>query len=188
MMRFLLRDSRRQRGQRSLLRRLAKDTRGLAATEFALIGGMLIIALFNAVDLGRYAFAHMEVQNGAQMAAQNIWKNCAPPNLPASTSCTSWSNYATTGAQSTSLGTSVTVVAGYPAEAYWCVNGSGTLVNAAAIGAKPSDCSAQGNASAQPGDYVQVQTTYTFTPMFSALSVVGTLPATITGSTLMRLA
>ncbi len=170
-----------------LLRRFARDSRGLAATEFALIGGVIVIGLFNAVDLGRYFYCRMEVQDASQMAAQNIWKNCAPPNLPASTSCASWSSYATTGAQSTSLGTSVTLATGYPAENWWCVNGSGALVNAAAIGAKPSDCSAYNNASGQPIDYVQVKTTYTYTPMFPALNVAGTLPTPVTSTTLMRL-
>jgi uncharacterized membrane protein len=172
---------------RRLLRRLGRDTGGLAAVEFALIGSTLIIGLFNAVDLGRYFYARMEVQNAAQMAAQAVWKNCAPPHLPASTSCTNWTTYATTGAQSTSLGASVTVATGYPAEGYWCVNGTGSIVYAAAIGAKPANCSAQGNAAGLPGDYVQIQTSYTYAPLFPALNVTGTLPTPITATTLMRL-
>ena len=175
-----------QRGAR-LIGRLARDQKGLAAIEFALIGSTLIYGLFNAVDLGRYFYDQMEVQNAAQMGAQAIWKNCAPPNLPASTTCTNWSTYATTAVHSTSLGASVSVASGYPAENWWCVNSTGALVNVAAIGAKPADCSSVGNAGVAPVDYVQVRATYTYTQMFPVLSVAGTLPTPITSTTLMRL-
>jgi Flp pilus assembly protein TadG len=167
--------------------RLASDTRGLAAIEFALIGSFLIYGLFNSIDLGRYLYAKMEVQNAAQMGAQAVWKACVAPNLPATTICSGEDAALTAGVQSTSLGSSVTVVNGYPTESWDCVNASGALVNVAAIASKPSDCSSVGESTYLPGDYYVVETTYTYAPLFPTLSVVGTLPTPITAINYMRL-
>jgi Flp pilus assembly protein TadG len=166
---------------------LAADTRGAAAVEFALIAGMLIIGLFNTIDLARYLYTSMEVSNATQMAAQSVWQTCDVAHLPASTKCSGWSTAATTAAQSTSLGTAVTLATGSPSEGYYCVNGSGALVRVSDVNSAPSDCSGVGNATAKPADYVAVSTSYTYTPLFPALNVSGTLPTPITDSTLMRM-
>jgi Flp pilus assembly protein TadG len=167
---------------------LARDTRGAAAVEFAMIGGLLITGLFNAVDIGRYLYQRMEVQNAAQMGVQAVWKACDTAHLPATTNCSSMSDALTAGVQSTSLGNAVSQASGSPAEAWYCVNDTGSLVFVAdASSAKPADCSAANNPTATPGDYLKVQTTYTFSPLFSALSVTGALPTPLTGSSLMRL-
>jgi Flp pilus assembly protein TadG len=169
-------------------RGLAGDKRGLAAIEFALIGGTLIFGLFNMIDFGRYLYAKMEVQNAAQMGVQLVWNTCNTPNLPATTACANESVALTTGVQSTSLGTAVTVVSGYPTEGWYCVNGSGALVSVAAITtAKPADCTAAGVAANQPADYFVVQTTYTYAPLFTAFSVANVLPTPITSTNYMRM-
>jgi Flp pilus assembly protein TadG len=169
-------------------RDLARDKRGLAAIEFALIGGTLIFGLFNMIDFGRYLYAKMEVQNAAQMGVQLVWNTCNTPNLPATTACSNESTALTTGVQSTSLGTAVTVVSGYPTEGWYCVNGSGALVSVAAITtSKPADCTAAGVSTNQPADYFVVQTTYTYAPLFTAFSVANVLPTPITSTNYMRM-
>jgi Flp pilus assembly protein TadG len=173
-------------GRRTRL--LARDVRGAAAVELALIGGLLIFGLFNAIDLGRYFYLRMEVENAAQMGAQAVWKACDTTHLPASTNCAGMSNALSAGVQSTSLAGSVSEASGSPAEGWYCVDNTGALVFVvAASSAKPADCSAASNATATPGDYLKVQTTYAFSPLFPAFNIAAALPTPITGSSLMRL-
>ena len=174
--------------RRPLLRRLGRDTRGLAAIEFALIGGTLIYGLFNTIDLGRYLYAQMEVQNAAQMGAQSVFNTCGAGNVPVTTNCTGEDTALTAGVQSTSLGGSITTAAGFPSEAWYCPNNTGGLTNVGAISsAKPADCTAAHEATYTPGDYYVIETTYTYAPLFPVLSVVGTLPTPITATTYMRM-
>lgn len=50
--------------------KLAKDTRGVAAIEFALIASILSMVLICMVDLGLGIIRNMQVQNAAQAGAQ----------------------------------------------------------------------------------------------------------------------
>jgi hypothetical protein len=94
---------------------------------------------------------------------------------------------AATAAHSTSLGNSVTIQSGYPVDAYYCPNSSGALQWVSDYTSPPNNCSAVGNAGIAPGEYVNVQTTYTYTPIISGMSVVALLPATITSNSWARL-
>jgi Flp pilus assembly pilin Flp len=51
------------------LRRLRLDTRGLAAVEFALVLPVLVALLFGTVEVGRYIYLHLKVQNAASNVA-----------------------------------------------------------------------------------------------------------------------
>jgi len=94
----------------------------------------------------------------------------------------------TNSVQSTSLGAHVTQIAGSPSEGWYCVNSTGSLQYMAAVTAtEPSDCSAAGVQSNSPGDYIEVQVTYTWTPIFPGLSVASKLSHTITSNAFMRL-
>ena len=63
----------------------------------------------------------------------------------------------TTAIQSTNLGAAVTLASGYPAEGYYCINTStNALQLVGGVTSKPANCSAAGNASIGPGDYIQV--------------------------------
>jgi hypothetical protein len=81
----------------------------------------------------------------------------------------------------------VTQQSGSPAEGWYCVSSTGTLQYMATYSAPPADCSAAGNATIAPGDYVKIQTTYTFAPLFTGLSVGSMLPTTITATSYVRL-
>jgi Flp pilus assembly protein TadG len=177
--------------------RLRRDERGVAALEFALVGTFLVVGLLNAVDVGYYTYQRMAVENAAQVGAQAAWKNCSDPStmLPATVNCTTANGAAadlssaiTAAIQSSSLGTSVTLVSGYPAEGYYCINASGMLQAVGSLSSKPSNCSAAGNSALSPGDYIQVGVTYTYAPLFPGISVMGASGITaITATAWMRL-
>jgi Flp pilus assembly protein TadG len=177
--------------------RLRRDERGVAALEFALVGTFLVVGLLNAVDVGYYTYQRMAVENAAQVGAQAAWKNCSDPStmLPATVNCTTANGAAadlssaiTAAIQSSSLGTSVTLVSGYPAEGYYCINTSGMLQAVGSLSSKPSNCSAAGNSALSPGDYIQVGVTYTYAPLFPGISVMGASGITaITATAWMRL-
>ncbi|MGH6795152.1 MAG: hypothetical protein ACREDH_08130 [Methylocella sp.] len=107
-------------------------------------------------------------------------------------------NAITAAIQSTTLGTGVSLVSGYPTEGDYCLNASNVLQCVGSLSSPPpagcsatgqqQNCSAAGNAAATPSDYIQVQVTYPYQPLFPGLSVMGTLGITsITKTTLMRM-
>ena len=173
-----------------LARRLVRcgaDNRGAAAVEFSMFVGLFIIGLLNTVDVASYAYEDMEVQGAAQMGAQAGWKTCAAPNLPATTNCSGFSSAVSAAVQATSLGNSVTLASGSPSEGYYCVNSSGSLVSVSGVSNPPTDCSSVGNPGVAPGDYIQVQVQYKYTPIFTGITVGGSLPSSITSSSMMRI-
>jgi hypothetical protein len=93
----------------------------------------------------------------------------------------------TNAVQSTTLGTNVTLQSGYPAEGYYCVNGSGSLQYVSAVSSRPANCSAAGMAGLQPADYIQIQTAFSYAPLFPGISVAGLFTTPITKTTIIRL-
>jgi Flp pilus assembly protein TadG len=171
------------------LRLFCHDTRGVAAIEMALAGMMLVLAVLNVVDVGAYAYKKMQVTNAAQVGAQTAWYICNNSSmLPATQKCSGLNAAITTAIQSTSLSTAVTLASGYPQEGYYCVNGSGVLQAVGSLASPPADCSAAGNANAAPADYIQVAATYSYSPVFPNLTVMGALQiSSITQTSWMRL-
>lgn len=161
------------RGAKARRQFFPRDDRGTAAIEFAGSALLLVIGILNAVDLSFYAIKRMDVENAAEIGAQSAWKACSDSTmLPATQNCSGLNAAITTAIQSTSLGTSVSLASGYPTEGYYCVNSSNVLQSVGSLTSKPADCSAVGSASTSPGDYIQVQVTYTYKPLF-ALTVLG---------------
>ena len=175
----------------SCWRRYKRDARGAAAAELALVLPLLTIPTLNVIDLASYFYDKMELDNAAQAAAQSAWATCASSsaNLPATVNCSGLSNAATTAAQSTGLGTGITVTS--KTENFYCLDNSSPskLVTVGTFPtAKPADCtSVGGSASDTPGDYILIQTSYTFTPIFSAVSITSALTSPITRTAWMRL-
>jgi len=163
------------------------DQRGVAAIEFGFFAIFLSFALANVTDVSIYVYQRMQVDNATQVAAQAALKTCSS-KLPATTSCTGLTTAVNNALGSTSLGTSVTLISGSPSEGYYCVNSSNALqlVNAV-TSPKPADCTAAGTPSLQPGDYIQVQTTFSYTPLFGRLSVASAFATPITSSAMLRL-
>jgi Flp pilus assembly protein TadG len=165
----------------------AAGRRGSAAVELSLIAPVIALALLNAVDIARYFYQDMEVQNAAQSGAQAAWTSCPIAQLPATTNCSGLNAAVTAAVQATSLGSGVALAEGSPSEAYYCVNSSGALVDVADVSSKPSDCSSVGNSTATPGDYIKVQVSYAYAPIFPGLSVARTFPTPTTSTSIMRL-
>lgn len=168
-----------------------RDMRGAAAVEFALVLTLLAIPILNVVDVGIYVFQRMEVDNAAQVAAQAAWAivpNCTLPLTNPSSNCSALSGKMTTAAHSTPLGSNVSVSS---AENYYCVKtATSQLVPVGTFPTKPSpdNCAAAGGLSTDtPGDYLIVTASYTYTPVFSGVSVVDLLGSTITRKVWMRL-
>lgn len=159
----------------------------MAAIEFALISGVLVLLILNLIDFASYFFDKMQVANAAEMGAQAAWNACDLQHIPATTSCPALNSAVTGAVQSTSLGTAVALQSGSPGEGYYCVNSSNVLQYMSSVSSKPSDCSGAGMPSNTPGDYIQVQTTYTWSPIIPGLSVAAALPAKITASAWFRL-
>jgi Flp pilus assembly protein TadG len=172
------------------LRLFCRDTRGVAAVEMGLAGLMLIFGILNVVDVGVFAYKKMQVANAAQVGAQTAWGTCNLSSmLPATKNCPGLNAAITTAIQSTSLGTAVTLASGFPKEGYYCVNStSGALQAVGSLASPPANCSAAGNASVLPGDYIQVAVTYQYASLFPNLTVMGAMQlSAVTITSWMRL-
>jgi Flp pilus assembly protein TadG len=162
------------------------DQRGVAAIEFGFFAIFLALALANVTDVSIYIYQQMQVENATQVAAQAASKTCST-NLPATTNCPNLLTTMQRALQSTSLGTAVTLQNGSPTEGYYCINSSNALQRVSDVSSKPADCTAAGTPALQPGDYIQVQTTFTYTSLFPGLSVASAFPAAINRSAFLRL-
>jgi len=172
------------------IKAMSTDLRGVAAIEFGIFAPLLFLALVNVVDVTIYLYQRMQVQNATEVAAQAAWKTCDLTVLPLTTDCSTLAASVTAvqnALGSTSLGTAVSLVSGSPSVGYYCVNLSNALQYVSAISSKPADCTAAGTPSLQPGYYIQIQTTFTYTPIFPGMSISGTLPTPINSASLMRL-
>jgi Flp pilus assembly protein TadG len=162
------------------------DQRGVAAIEFGVFAILLTAALANVADVSIYIYQRMQVQNATEMAAQVALKTCAA-NLPATTNCPNLLPAIQTAMHSTSLGTAVTLQINSPSEGYYCINTSGALQYVSDVSSRPADCTAAGTPALQPGDYLQVQTTFTYTSLFPGMSVASTFPTPMVGLAMLRL-
>src|SRR5947209_9836413 len=100
------------------------DQRGVVAVEFGLFSIFLSLALVNVTDTSIYIYQRMQVENATQVAVQAAWKACDSSQLPATTHCAALTTALRNAIQSTSLGSSITLVSGSPSEGYYCVNSS----------------------------------------------------------------
>ncbi|MEJ2375618.1 MAG: pilus assembly protein [Pseudolabrys sp.] len=162
------------------------DRRGVAAIEFALFVGFISVAVLNTADVSIYIYKRMQVENATEMGAQAAWQHCGLDQLPATTNCSGFLTAVQNAIQSTSLGTQVSLQTGYPTEGWYCVDSSGVLQYVSDYSTKPADCSAVGT-TYQPADYVKIQTTYTYTPLFGGISVAGAFTTPIVRTAMMRL-
>lgn len=168
------------------MRRFRSDERGVVSVEFALSAVFLMTAMLNAADVGDYVYKSMQVENGAQMAAQTALQACTVSQVPVTTSCPGFAGKASTAVASTSLGASLTLDGGAVTEAYFCVDTTGKLTQVGTIGKAPATCSSVGNASAVPGVYVVAAVSYSFEPMLDGAGVAALLTSPIRRSAIMR--
>lgn len=169
------------------IKAIGADQRGVAAIEFGLFVVILAVALANVADVAIYIYQRMQVENATQAAGQAAWKTCDLSRLPATTNCPGLTTAMQNALQSTSLGTRVSMISGSPSEGYYCINSSQALQYVSNVTSKPADCSAAGMPSLQPGDYIVVQTTFAYAPLFPGLSIASGFPTSINGSATIRL-
>jgi Flp pilus assembly protein TadG len=183
-MEFLMRKSKKFS---SLMRAFANESRGVAAIEFALIVPVLAAGIVNAADIAIYLIDRLQIENATEMGAQAAWQTCDLTHIPATTNCANLSSAVTAGIQRTTLGSHITLRSGSPSEGYYCVNSSGSLQYVSSVSNKPADCSAAGTPSNLPADYIKVDTTYSYAPLFPGLSVGGLFDTPITRTAWMRM-
>jgi Flp pilus assembly pilin Flp len=169
-----------------LLRRLRRDRRGVAAVEMALVTGVFCVAIFNAVEVGRYAYILMEAGQATQAGVQAAYVACDSNHLPATENCPALDSAVTTAIQSTTLGARISLD-GPLSEGWYCLNAADALVLVGAVDAKPADCSGVNQAALAPALYLKVATTYSFTPIFNGLTIGSTLPSAIRKTAWMRM-
>jgi Flp pilus assembly protein TadG len=161
--------------------RILRDQRGATSIEFALSAGVLLLLLLNGIDLGRYIYLRSQVETATQMGAHRIWESCDPMKLPIVTKCFSNQDAAKTAVVNV-IATVVKSIATAQvalSQGYYCTNGTGTLY--------PVTLPAQCLSGATPGDYVQVQVTYSFAPLFANLTVASMFGKVISTTSYMRL-
>jgi Flp pilus assembly protein TadG len=173
---------------RSILSALRRERSGTASIEFGVVAGTLVLVMLNGVEVARYYYAKMELQNAVHMAGQAVWDNCeTAAQLPTNTNCTNRDTRMTNALQSTSLGSSVTLSSGFPTEQWYCVNSSTGALSAAGT-TQPSNCSAYGGLSSEEaGYYIRIQGQYTYQPLFTTITVGNSMPTTVTATSMTRL-
>jgi Flp pilus assembly protein TadG len=156
----------------------------MAGIEFTLIATVLVFLVLNGIDVARYAWTRMQVENAAQIGAQAAWKACDPEKLPVASKCAGFTAAVTAAVQSTSLQTAVTLQGTAPG--FYCVDATDGLKFVAAT-TPPSDCRATGRADLLPGYYAEVTVTYTFIPLFADLTVARMFSNSVTKTSRVRL-
>ncbi len=167
--------------------RLAPDNRGAATVEFALIFGILIVVMLNGIEIARWYNSKMELDNATEMAVQAVTTTCDSTHLPASTACPTFKTVISTALASTSLGALVVQTSGSPADSYYCLNAAGQLVFLSSVATPQTTCTAAGNANLVPSEYVNIQATYSYTPIFSAVTIGSLLPSSLKSFAMIRL-
>ena len=152
----------------SILQAFRSDRRGAAAVEFALWLGVSLWPLLNVIDFGLYSYERLQLENGAKMAVQAASTKCGQQSaIPALQYCSNLSSVMDARAQSTSLGNQVTISGKY--ECY-----AGSLTWPSPAPASYPSCPSSN------GDYVGATVTFTYAPLFNAVTVTSILGTTIT--------
>jgi Flp pilus assembly protein TadG len=167
-------------------RRFGAAQDGLAAIEMSLVAVFFSAALINAVEIGRYGMALMQVSNAAQAGVAAANHSCDVEHLPATQNCSSLYSAVGTAVQSTSLGNRVSVQ-GQISEGWYCINGTKTLQYMAPVTSKPADCTAANNTTGSPGLYLAVHATYLYQPIFPGLTIAETFVSPINRTAWARL-
>lgn len=169
----------------------ARESRGAAAAEMALVFPVIGLVVLNVVDFSVYAYGKMQLDLAAQQAIGLVRTVCdtpaeLPATYPANHCSATLSTQMTSAAQQTSLGTGVTL--GTMTEGYYCANASGVLVAAGTLSNPSTDCSATVTGStAKPGLYARVAASYTYVPIFPGVSVMSHIPTNMQKTAWIRL-
>lgn len=162
-----------------------RDERGVAGVEMALTGTLIMGALFNVVEVGRYAYEVTEVAAASQAGAQAAIVTCDTTRTPVTINCPAAAAAIQTAIRGTSLGNGV-AQQGALSEGWYCVNPQGALQYVSAPASKPLNCSAAGVPANKPALYLRLTVTHAYHPIFPGLTLVSTFPSSVTRSAWMR--
>ena len=84
----------------ALARALLADRAGTAAIEFGLIASTLLLIMLNGVEVARYYYGKMQLQNAVQMAGQAVWDHCDTTAKIPTSACSGVSTKITNALQS----------------------------------------------------------------------------------------
>jgi len=166
-------------------RRFWRDCVGAVAVETAMISLLLVTLIAQALDFGWYVYCALQVRMAAQAAVAQAAINCnTSAKLPATVNCSGLTTAMTTAAQQVSLGTGISIAS--TTEGYYCHNtsASNALTAKGSLASKPADCTPY--STDKPSDFIKVQTSYTFAPLFPGLSVVSPFAGPISATAWMR--
>lgn len=163
-----------------------RDERGVAALEGAMIGSILVGALFNVVEVSRYAYITTQVAAASQAGAQAAIVTCDTVKTPVTINCPAAPAAIELAVHGTSLGGAVEQATALQ-EGWYCLDLSGVLQLMSAANAKPTDCTAAGVPGGLPSLYLQVRVAYEFSPIFPGLTLTEAFPSTIARTAWMRM-
>lgn len=180
----------------SLFRSFLRADEGAAASELAIWAVLIVTPLASVADLGIFAFQGMQVQTAVQAGVQAARTACRSYEPPYTSTCAGLTGAVDAAVHTTTLGTSVARDTAYPKEGYYCASTSEVLTVIGSDGtvgappAKPSPYTCKtviAGSGALPGDYIKVKVNYTYTPLFSGVSVASLLPSTISRTAWIRM-
>jgi Flp pilus assembly pilin Flp len=164
-----------------------QDERGAVAVEFALVATILVFLLLNGLDLGRYLYLRTELENATQAGAHAVWKTCDPTKLPIDKNC----NPAAKTAVKEVVSSFVSNVADGDVtltEGYFCTDAGGSLHSVQIPATPPLALPPACQAGIAPGDYVIVNITYAYEPLFGNVTVFAKLfGSSISTTSFMRM-
>lgn len=167
-------------------RRFAADQRGVAAVEMALFGTLVVGALLNVVEIGRYAYMSTQVTSAGQAGAYATLASCPATETPVTTNCNGVEEAVTTAIEGTSLGDAISLD-GSLTEAWYCVDDEGELVEVGQKSeARATNCQEVNSPSDVPGLYVRVRVTCDFEPIFPGLTLAAAFNDKIVRTAWMR--
>jgi Flp pilus assembly protein TadG len=169
------------------MRRILTDQSGVAAVEFALVGSLLVGALFNVAEVSRYAYLAIQVSAASQAGAQGAIVACDTQHIPATINCPGVATAVNTALHSTSLGNNISLVGGLQEDWYCVSTTTHALQQVGDAAHKPANCAAAGDATASAGLYMRVNVTYHYDAMFPGLTIAAAFPPNITRSAWMRM-
>ena len=149
--------------------RLAADTRGVSAIEFAFVAAFLILPLTLGVyDFGTALYYKLQVGNAARAGAQYVNVNGYSSTYNTATLACSNSNFTCAVQAATPLGSKITVSAAAP----YCGCQSGAQYSAAGFSPPCNVCSAGNStgccpAGQTPVTLTHVNASYNYAPIFN---------------------
>lgn len=168
------------------LGRFDDDERGVAAVEMALTGTLMMAALLNVVEVGRYAYLSMQVLSASQAGAHAAIVTCKPAETPVTTACPKAEAAILGAIEGTSLGANISLD-GALDEGWYCMNEELALEKVGPASAAKPNCQEAGLPTGPVSLYLRVRVRAAFQPLFPGLTITESFPDILRRTAWMRL-